>query len=82
MAKKIKSDKTDKINPEHYKRGGIETIKYIGAKLTSVEYEGYLRGNVLKYISRYSDKNGVEDLLKCRWYLDELINHLGGGRDN
>jgi hypothetical protein len=63
----------DKINPDHYKVGGIETIDYIAAKLSSEAFEGYLRGNVLKYVSRYTDKNGVEDLRKAEWYLQRLI---------
>lgn len=34
---------------------------------------GFFEGNILKYISRWQDKNGVEDLLKARHYLDKLI---------
>ena len=63
----------DKINPDHYKVGGIETINYIEAKLSKEAFEGYLRGNILKYVSRYTDKNGVEDLRKAEWYLSHLI---------
>ena len=66
------SDK-DAINPSHYTSGGIETIDYLQAKLTGSEYEGFLRGNVLKYVSRYSLKNGLEDLKKAEWYLKRLI---------
>ena len=42
-----------KINPDHYKIGGIETIAYIEAKLTKEQFKGYLVGNVIKYISRF-----------------------------
>ena len=34
---------------------------------------GYLEGNVIKYVSRYRNKNGVEDLRKAQHYLDKLI---------
>jgi len=34
---------------------------------------GYLAGNVIKYLSRYKNKNGVEDLYKARHYLEKLI---------
>ncbi len=34
---------------------------------------GYLEGNVVKYISRYRNKNGIEDLHKAQHYLDKLI---------
>jgi hypothetical protein len=70
----------DRINPDHYKVGGIETIDYIEAKLTGEAFEGYLRGNVLKYVSRYSEKNGVEDLKKAEWYLQRLIMTVEAGQ--
>jgi hypothetical protein len=66
----------DKINPDHYKVGGIEVIDYMQAKMTTEEFKGYLKGNVLKYVSRYSHKNGVEDLKKAEWYLQRLIQCL------
>jgi hypothetical protein len=34
---------------------------------------GYLEGNIVKYITRWKDKGGVEDLKKARHYLDKLI---------
>ena len=34
---------------------------------------GYLEGNIIKYVSRYKEKNGVEDLIKASHYLDKLI---------
>jgi hypothetical protein len=34
---------------------------------------GYLEGNIVKYVSRHKDKNGLEDLHKARHYLDKLI---------
>lgn len=68
------SNQHDAVNsPLHYTQGGIETIDYIEAKLSDEEFGGYCRGNILKYISRAPDKNGLEDLRKARWYLDRLI---------
>ena len=64
----------DNINhPAHYTSGKIETIDYIADKLTPEEYRGFLKGNVIKYLSRERLKGGVEDLKKARWYLDRLI---------
>lgn len=63
----------DNINPSHYIFGGIETIEYLKAKMTADEFRGFLKGNVLKYVSREAEKNGVEDLKKAKWYLDKLI---------
>ena len=66
----------DNINPMHYKVGGIETIDYIRSKMTPEAFEGYLQGNVIKYISRYKNKNGLEDLHKAEWYLTRLIKEV------
>lgn len=67
------TDKIDNINPSHYTQGGIETIDYLEAKLSDDEFNGFLKGNVLKYVSREAQKNGVEDLKKAKWYLNKLI---------
>ena len=34
---------------------------------------GFAEGNIVKYVTRYKDKNGVEDLKKARWYINKLI---------
>ena len=69
----VEKSENDSINPSHYVFGGIETIEYLKAKLTPEEYRGFLKGNVLKYVSREAEKNGLEDLKKDKWYLDKLI---------
>ena len=66
----------DNINPNHYTFGGIETIDYLEAKLSDGEFNGFLKGNVLKYVSREAEKNGVEDLKKAQWYLSRFIEKL------
>ena len=67
--------KADNVNhPAHYKVGGIETIDFIQAKLSPEEFRGYLKGNMLKYLSRASNKgNYEEDMLKARWYLNREV---------
>ena len=52
----------------HYKSKPIQVWDFIAANKL-----GFFEGNILKYISRWQDKNGVEDLLKARHYLDKLI---------
>lgn len=52
---------------------GIEPIDFMRSRFTAEEMRGYLRGNVIKYLSRYTLKNGVEDLRKARVYLNWLI---------
>lgn len=67
-------NESEKVNhPVHYMAGGIEVIKYLESKLSPEAFEGFLIGNVHKYISRYSHKNGVEDLKKALWYLQKVI---------
>lgn len=41
--------------------------------LTVEEYTGFLKGNIYKYVKRYKQKNGVDDLKKAKVYLNELI---------
>jgi len=59
----------DLINhPDHYNKGSLEVIDAIeGLKLPFHEAQ------VLKYISRWKMKGGIEDLKKARWYLNRLI---------
>ncbi|MDN6363659.1 MAG: DUF3310 domain-containing protein [Tetragenococcus koreensis] len=64
---------SDNVNhPNHYTQGDIETIDYIKDKLTDEEFRGFVKGNVLKYVSREGLKNGDEDLKKANWYLEVL----------
>jgi hypothetical protein len=60
----------DPINPNHYKfdDGVIECIDYVESHAFD-----FVEGNIIKYVTRYQHKNGVEDLKKARWYLDRLI---------
>ena len=67
---------TDNVNsPRHYTAGDIEVIDYIQDNLQG-GFESYCIGSILKYISRYKNKNGIEDLKKARWYLNKIINEL------
>jgi hypothetical protein len=66
----------DPVNPSHYKQGGIECIEAIKAALGE-GFPDYLRGNVMKYLWRYKEKGGVEDLRKSAWYLDRLFKEAG-----
>lgn len=64
----------DHVNhPNHYCQGGIECIKAIEASMPPNGFQDYCKGNVLKYIWRWRDKAGVEDLKKARVYLNWMI---------
>lgn len=60
-------------HPSHYNKNGLETLDVIKGTMSGEQFEGFLVGNVIKYIARYKFKNGVEDLKKARFYLDKLI---------
>lgn len=65
----------DTVNhPKHYMgRKGIETINFIENSLSEDEFKGYLKGNIIKYISRSGKKtNYIEDLEKAKWYINKL----------
>lgn len=64
---------SDNINPSHYKKYKLETIDNIQNSMTSAEFVGYIKGSIKKYLDRYQDKNGVEDLNKAKWFLNKLI---------
>lgn len=53
----------------HYKNKAIQPIEYIFANKL-----GFAEGNIVKYITRWRDKGGVQDLEKIKHYCDLLIN--------
>lgn len=82
MTKPNINDILDNVeHPSHYCRGGIECIDAIEASLGKDEFTGFLRGNIIKYVWRYKDKNGLEDLKKAQWYLNKLIEVVKNGNN-
>jgi hypothetical protein len=69
----------DMVNhPPHYRQGEIECIEAIEAALTPEEFQGYCKGNALKYVWRERHKGADESLRKAIWYLARLT---GDGND-
>lgn len=65
---------SDHVNhPSHYADKQIEVIDYIRDTLTPEGYVDYCLGNVIKYVSRWRKKGGVEDLDKAAVYLGWAI---------
>lgn len=60
----------------HYKDLKIQPIEFIHANNLS-----YIEGCVIKYITRWRNKNGVEDLEKIKHYIDLLIDLEGDDND-
>lgn len=68
---------TDKINPSYYRKGSLECIEVIKAITTGLKgSDAYWLGNVVKYIWRWTDKNGLEDLKKAATCLGRLIEDV------
>ena len=63
----------DPVNPNHYKQGGIECIDALkSATIGKSGIEAVCTANVIKYLWRYEEKNGLEDIHKAQWYLNRL----------
>lgn len=64
----------DPVNsPSHYRQGAIEAIDAIKSALGDEGFKDYCVGNALKYLFRWRHKNGLEDLRKSCWYVNEAI---------
>ena len=64
---------SDRVDVPHYTQGGIEVIDILRHKMTNDQFEGFLLGNVLKYLFRYPHKgHDREDLDKALTYLGWL----------
>ena len=57
------------VDGNHYKDMPIQPVEYIHANAM-----GYLEGNVVKYVSRWRNKNGLADLEKAKHYIELLID--------
>lgn len=66
------------LHPDHYQsKTGLEVIDVIEAFTYELEgVEAFDTGNVIKYILRWKKKNGLQDLKKAMWYLQNLIDHI------
>lgn len=73
-----KESTIDMVNhPSHYTQGGIECIDALkAATVSKTGIEAVCTANAIKYLWRYEEKNGIEDVKKARWYIDRLIREL------
>lgn len=62
------------IGGNHYESKKIQPIEFIEANNL-----GFHEGNAIKYIVRYKEKNGLEDLNKAKWYIERLIEIYNKG---
>lgn len=68
----------DMVNhPSHYTQGGIECIDALEAATTGLTgIEAVCTANAIKYLWRWKQKNGIQDLEKARWYINRMIAKL------
>ena len=59
------------IKPDHYGGSEIDVIDFCQANNLD-----FMQGNVIKYVFRYKNKNGLEDLEKAKEYIDRMIENL------
>ena len=64
------------VGGHHYAAKAVQPWDAMRAWMTPEQFEGYLRGNVIKYIARYPDKNGIEDVKKAQHYMEKLLEVL------
>lgn len=71
-------------NPAHYTQGGIECIDAIKSALTTEEFIGYCKGNIIKYVWREQHKGGCNDIVKAGQYaawLEDAVRLRDGKYD-
>lgn len=69
--------KPDPVNrPAHYTSGGIECIDAMTTAFGDEAVKNFCLRNAFKHLWRHRSKNGVEDLKKCRRYLNRLIREM------
>lgn len=69
------AEPVDNVNhPPHYNKYPVEVLDGIEGMCTPDEFRGYSKGNIIKYVTRYQEKHGIEDLKKANVYLNRLIS--------
>jgi hypothetical protein len=71
------SSLTKQVGGTHYKTLAIQPIEYIFANGI-----GFAEGNVIKYVTRWREKNGVADLEKAKHYIEMLIENESKRQSN
>ena len=62
----------DAIEPDHYKNGDHDLLWHLKDILTPEEFRGAMKMNIIKYVVRENNKNGIEDIDKAKEYLSRF----------
>lgn len=64
----------DNINPNHYKQGNVECIDALESATVNLKgIEAVCTANAIKYLWRWKEKGGRDDLHKAQWYITRLL---------
>lgn len=78
----MKDRKEQVDSPAHYTRYGLETIDALRGTMSPEEFNGFLKGNIVKYVTRAGAKDAVEqEFHKVVWYATSLYLANGGTVD-
>ena len=81
MNERTDSKNVDNVNPNHSQ--GTKCIEFMEVSFGTIPVLNFCLVNSFKYLWRYKDKNGEEDIKKAKWYLDYVVHRLDrDGRDN
>ena len=67
-------EEKDNVNhPSHYTQGKIECIDAMVSAYGTEAVIWFCMCNAFKYLWRFNKKNGREDILKCQWYQNKMV---------
>lgn len=61
------------VGGSHYIDMGVQPWDAMRSWMSPEEFQGFLRGNAIKYLARCESKGGLQDLKKAQHYLEKLI---------
>jgi hypothetical protein len=65
---------SDNTNPSHYRQGEVECIDALEAATINLKgIDAVCTANAIKYLWRWKEKGGIEDLEKSIWYIQKMI---------
>lgn len=73
---------SDPVSPRHYRK--VAKCAHCAEPIDLIQFTETLpfcEGNVVKYVTRWRQKDGLQDLLKARWYLQRLIETASSGSE-
>ena len=75
FVEKRRKEVDNKINPSYYGKE-FDVIDF--CQKNNLDF---MQGNVIKYVTRYKDKNGKEDLLKAIKYIERIIKEMENSKN-